>query len=78
MPVIQNWENSMNKDLFKGKADSYENDDNRVSTVDNIANSIIESVSLDPSMHLIDFGSGTGLLLERIGPLVRKITARSC
>jgi cyclopropane fatty-acyl-phospholipid synthase-like methyltransferase len=65
----------MSRDLFEHKAGTYEKDDNRVSNVENIANSIIASVSLDRSMHLMDFGSGTGLLLERIAPLVHKITA---
>jgi len=65
----------MNKDFFEKKADSYEKDDNRVANVENIANSIIERVSLQQNMHLMDFGSGTGLLLERIAPHVRKITA---
>ena len=65
----------MSKDFFEHKAGTYEKDDNRVSNVENIANSIIASVSLDRSMHLMDFGSGTGLLLERIAPLVNKITA---
>jgi len=65
----------MHKDFFETKADSYEEDDNRVSNVENIANSIIRNVSLNESMHLMDFGSGTGLLLERIAPLVGKVTA---
>ena len=65
----------MSKDFFEHKADIYEKDDNRVSNVENIANAVIENVSLDPKMHLMDFGSGTGLLLERIAPFVRKITA---
>lgn len=65
----------MSKDFFAQKAGTYERDDNRVSNVENIANSIIEHVSLERNMHLMDFGSGTGLLLERIAPLVSKITA---
>ena len=65
----------MSKDFFAHKAGSYESDDNRVSNVENIANSIIKSISLDRDMHLMDFGSGTGLLLERIAPFVDKITA---
>jgi len=65
----------MNRDFFREKADSYEMDDDRVSNVENIANSIIGNISLDRSMHIMDFGSGTGLLLERISPLVKKITA---
>lgn len=65
----------MSKDFFAHKAQNYENDKRRVSNVDNIANAIIHSVNLEPSMHLMDFGSGTGLLLERVAPHVNKITA---
>ncbi|WP_188149375.1 class I SAM-dependent DNA methyltransferase [Teredinibacter waterburyi] len=65
----------MNRDYFEMKAVSYEKDDNRVSNVASIANSIIQNLYLHKDMHLMDFGSGTGLLLERIAPLVRKITA---
>jgi len=65
----------MSRDFFEHKADVYDGDDNRVSNVENIANAMIESVGLNRKMHLMDFGSGTGLLLERIAPLVRKITA---
>ena len=65
----------MSKDFFEHKANIYETDDNRVSNVENIANAVIENVKLDTTMHLMDFGSGTGLLLERIAPFVRKITA---
>ena len=65
----------MNTDHFAKKASQYERDTDRVSNVQNIADSITSNVELDPHMHLMDFGSGTGLLLERIAPLVRKITA---
>lgn len=65
----------MNKDFFEHKAMIYDTDDNRVSNVENIANAVIKNIKLDRNMHLIDFGSGTGLLLERIAPFVRKITA---
>ena len=65
----------MKKDLFAQKATSYEQNRSRVDNVDNIARAVIRSVSLDTSMHLMDFGSGTGLLLERVAPYVRKITA---
>lgn len=65
----------MSRDFFEHKAGSYESDDKRVSNVENIAKAITASVRLDRNMHLMDFGSGTGLLLERIAPFVRKITA---
>lgn len=65
----------MSKDYFEQKAESYDNDAKRVSNVDNIANSILSSVTFNKNMHIMDFGSGTGLLLERIAPFVKKITA---
>ncbi|WP_372986705.1 methyltransferase domain-containing protein [Marinobacter sp.] len=65
----------MSKDYFAHKADTYEQNRDRVDNVTNIANTILEKAHIDPSMHLMDFGSGTGLLLERIAPHVQKITA---
>ena len=65
----------MTKDHFAHKAGTYEQNSKRVENVDNIANAICESVTLNPSMQIMDFGSGTGLLLERIAPHVGKITA---
>lgn len=65
----------MNQDYFKNKAGSYEQNQRRVGNVDSIARTILDNVELQPSMHLMDFGSGTGLLLERIAPQVKKITA---
>lgn len=65
----------MKKDYFEEKAEGYDLDEKRIDNVGNIANAVIQSVQLDQSMHLMDFGSGTGLLLERIAPLVKKITA---
>lgn len=65
----------LNKDYFELKAENYDSDAKRVSNVDNIANSILNSIKLDKTMHIMDFGSGTGLLLERVAPFVKKITA---
>ncbi len=65
----------MKKDYFEQKAQDYDRDEKRVDNVVNIANAVIQSARLDESMHLMDFGSGTGLLLEQIAPLVKKITA---
>lgn len=64
----------MSNDFFAQKANVYDSDSNRVKNVDSIANTIIQTINLDPNMHVMDFGSGTGLLLERIAPHVRKIT----
>ncbi|MCF8179224.1 MAG: class I SAM-dependent methyltransferase [Sulfuritalea sp.] len=65
----------MSKDYFEHKAGSYEQNTSRVDNVENIANSILGAIKLDKSMHVMDFGSGTGLLLERVAPHVGKITA---
>lgn len=63
------------QDFFVHKAENYENRPNRITNLDNIAGTIIATIKLDRSMHLVDFGAGTGLLLERIAPHVRKITS---
>lgn len=65
----------MSHDFFKQKASVYDHDKHRVNNVDTIANSIIANIVFKPDMQLMDFGSGTGLLLERIAPLVERITA---
>lgn len=65
----------MSKDYFANKAHIYEQNQNRVDNVGNVANAILDKITLDKSMHLVDFGSGTGLLLEKIAPFVATITA---
>lgn len=65
----------MSIDRFAHKASSYDQNRSRVDNVENIANSILNTIQFDISMHIMDFGSGTGLLLEKIAPYVGKITA---
>jgi len=65
----------MNKDFFQHKANNYEKDKNRVDNVSNIANAIIKEIKFNSTMKIMDFGSGTGLLLEKIAPYVKKIIA---
>lgn len=65
----------MQKDFFAHKAASYEKNKKRVENVNNIAKVITKNLNLNKAMHVLDFGSGTGLLLERIAPYVGKITA---
>jgi 2-polyprenyl-3-methyl-5-hydroxy-6-metoxy-1,4-benzoquinol methylase len=65
----------MATDHFASKADSYEQNKDRVDNVAQIANAMLGAVQFSKSMHIMDFGSGTGLLLERIAPYVSKITA---
>ena len=63
------------KDHFAQKADNYEKEQRRVDNVSNIANLILKEITYNKDMHILDFGSGTGLLLERIAPYVKKVTA---
>lgn len=63
------------KDYFSHKAGDYDQSEQRVNNVDNIAVTIQRQVRFRPGMHVLDFGSGTGLLLQRIAPLVERITA---
>lgn len=65
----------MNRDFFKNKADDYEQNTKRVNNVEKIAQCIKNEIALDDSMEIMDFGSGTGLLLERIAPMVGKMVA---
>ncbi|WP_417762940.1 class I SAM-dependent DNA methyltransferase [Shewanella sp.] len=65
----------MSKDFFQHKAGSYEQDPHRIDNVGNIAAAIMAQCELTSDMRLMDFGSGTGLLLERIAPRVSHITA---
>jgi cyclopropane fatty-acyl-phospholipid synthase-like methyltransferase len=65
----------MSNDFFKHKAESYEQDNRRVENVQTIAATILSRIDLKPDMELMDFGSGTGLLLEQIAPFVRSIAA---
>jgi len=62
-------------DYFEHKAEGYEKDSGRVDNVGNIARRITASIDILPSMTIMDFGSGTGLLLENMAPLVEKIVA---
>ena len=63
------------KDFFKQKAENYEKETKKVDNVKNIAKLILKEMPYKRNMHLMDFGSGTGLLLSNIAPYVSKITA---
>ena len=65
----------MTHDHFAHKAHSYEQNRDRVDNVANIADAIVARIPLNKSLYLMDFGSGTGLLLERIAQHVGKIAA---
>ncbi len=61
-------------DYFKNKSKTYSKDSKRVRNVQTIAKGILEKVEYKEDMHLMDFGSGTGLLTIEIAPYVKKIT----
>ncbi|NKQ41013.1 MAG: class I SAM-dependent methyltransferase [Sulfurovum sp.] len=63
------------KDHFANKAKEYDKEVKRVGNVSRIADLILKEVNLTKEMSIMDFGSGTGLLLERIASHVGKITA---
>lgn len=65
----------MSHDFFAQKAASYEQNPHRVDNVVAIGHAIKTQLVLQPDMQLLDFGSGTGLLLQQIAPHVGKITA---
>lgn len=61
-------------DYFKEKSKTYSKDSKRVRNVQTIAKGILDKVSYHKDMHIMDFGSGTGLLTIEIAPYVKKIT----
>ena len=63
------------KDFFEEKAKDYDNEESRTQNVSTIAQTILNEVFFSKEMSIMDFGSGTGLLLSEIAPYVGKITA---
>jgi 2-polyprenyl-3-methyl-5-hydroxy-6-metoxy-1,4-benzoquinol methylase len=63
------------KDFFAEKAIDYDNEKSRTQNVSTIAQTILNEVSFSKEMSIMDFGSGTGLLLSEIAPYVGEITA---
>jgi len=63
------------KDFFAEKANDYDKEQSRTQNVSTIAQTILREVSFSKEMNIMDFGSGTGLLLSEIAPYVGKITA---
>lgn len=63
------------KDFFAEKANDYDNEQSRTQNVSTIAQTILREVSFSKEMGVMDFGSGTGLLLSEITPYIGEITA---
>jgi len=65
----------MSKDLFADKSKHWDMKSRRVQGAKAIAETIMENVSLNKKMHLMDFGAGTGLLSYCISDKIAKVTA---
>ncbi len=62
-------------DNFAHKSKSWDMNSKRVKNAKAIAQKIIEDVELKPTMKIMDFGAGTGLLSYFIAPFVDTIVA---
>ncbi|MBC7418282.1 MAG: class I SAM-dependent methyltransferase [Pedobacter sp.] len=67
--------NPTQKDFFAEKAKGFDGQKSNTKNVGQIAQSILKNVSFSKKMHIMDFGSGTGLLLSQVAPFVGEITA---
>ena len=63
----------MSKDLFENKSKSWDMNSKRVGNARGIAEAIQKNIELKPTMKLMDFGAGTGLLSYFIAPFVEAI-----
>jgi len=60
---------------FDKAAKDWDANDMRTQLSNNIATALLQEVSLKSSMHIMDFGAGTGLLSSHLAPKVAKIAA---
>ena len=65
----------MDKDLFAHKSKSWDMNSKRVKNARSIAELIVKNIELKPSMEIMDFGAGTGLLSFFVAQKVGKIVA---
>jgi len=63
----------MSRDLFADKSKSWDMNSKRVGNARAIAKTIQKNIELKPTMKLMDFGAGTGLLSYFVAPLVERI-----
>ncbi|ADV46382.1 class I SAM-dependent methyltransferase [Nitratifractor salsuginis] len=60
---------------FDKRAENWDALDRRQALAETVARVIIQKIDLNPSMHLLDLGAGTGLLARRLAPYVGKVVA---
>ena len=70
--VMEWWMNNERRDFDK-EAVSWD-EPGRVKLANDIAQAIIDEITLAPTMDVLDFGCGTGLLTLKLQPLVHSIT----
>ena len=63
------------KDLFAHKSKHWDLKSRRVQSAKAISDTILENISLNKEMHIMDFGAGTGLLSYSLSHTVGKVTA---
>jgi len=62
-------------DLFEEKAKDWDVNEMVQQLSSAVGECIVSHVELDPQMHVMDFGAGTGLITSQVAPRVKKITA---
>ena len=62
-------------DLFTEKAKEWDTNEMVRQLSAAVGSSILDNVSLNKSMHVMDFGAGTGLISAHVAPLVDKVFA---
>jgi len=62
-------------DLFKEKAKEWDVNEMVTQLSAAIGSCILNNVALNKTMHVLDFGAGTGLITSQVAPHVNKITA---
>jgi cyclopropane fatty-acyl-phospholipid synthase-like methyltransferase len=65
----------MKKDLFAHKSKDWDENSKRVQGAKAIAEAIVQNIELKNTMHIMDFGAGTGLLSYCLADKVAKVTA---
>lgn len=62
-------------DLFKDKAGDWDASSMRVQLSSSIGAAVLEHMSFEPGMTVMDFGAGTGLLTGHVAPRVERVVA---
>ena len=62
-------------DLFKDKAKEFDGNDVALGLSQGIGSTLLNHLPLNDTMHVMDFGAGTGLLTAQIVPRVHQVTA---